>query len=38
MNQENDFKIPAEIEFMDDLPKNILGKIMKKKLRESLNT
>ena len=33
-----DFKIPAEIEFMDDLPKNILGKIMKKKLRESLNT
>ncbi len=29
-----DFKIPAEFQFLDDLPKSILGKIMKKKLRE----
>lgn len=29
-----EFKIPKYIEFIDDLPKNIIGKVLKKELRE----
>lgn len=32
-----DYKVPEEIEFIDELPKNIIGKILRKELRQKSN-